>query len=80
MTKDSAHFILPEPQLVRIIAYTFDVKENYVAIKSKPERSCRKFMYNGTGALSKIIINKINILIQNIDIVNFLKDSYKLYL
>ncbi|KAA6369469.1 MAG: hypothetical protein EZS28_035003, partial [Streblomastix strix] len=32
MTKESAHFILSEHQLIRVIAYTFDVVESQVVL------------------------------------------------
>ncbi|KAA6375860.1 MAG: hypothetical protein EZS28_028613 [Streblomastix strix] len=48
MTKESAHFILSEPQLIRVIAYTFDVVENQVVLNTEDEGCCGKFMHDGT--------------------------------
>ncbi|KAA6382085.1 MAG: hypothetical protein EZS28_022389 [Streblomastix strix] len=46
MTKESAHFILSEHQLIRIIAYTFDVVENQVVLNTEDEGCCGKFMHD----------------------------------
>ncbi|KAA6363908.1 MAG: hypothetical protein EZS28_040564, partial [Streblomastix strix] len=37
MIKESAHFILSEHQLIRVIAYTFDVVENQVVLNTEDE-------------------------------------------
>ncbi|KAA6387368.1 MAG: hypothetical protein EZS28_017109 [Streblomastix strix] len=80
MTKESAHFILSEHQLIRVIAYTFDVVENQVVLNTENEGSYGKFMHDGTRTLSDITINNVNILNLDIDKVNLLRDSYKLCL
>ncbi|KAA6381645.1 MAG: hypothetical protein EZS28_022829 [Streblomastix strix] len=80
MTKESAHFILSEHQLIRVIAYTFDVVENQVVLNTEDEGCCGKFMHDGTRTLSDITINNVNILTLDIDKVNLLRDSYKLCL
>ncbi|KAA6354922.1 MAG: hypothetical protein EZS28_049551 [Streblomastix strix] len=48
MTKESAHFILSEYLLIRVIAYTFDVVENQVVLNIEDERCYGKFMQDGT--------------------------------
>ncbi|KAA6371940.1 MAG: hypothetical protein EZS28_032533 [Streblomastix strix] len=54
MTKESAHFILSEHQLIRVIAYTFDVVENQVVFNTEDEGCCGKFMHDD--------IDKVNLL------------------
>ncbi|KAA6391230.1 MAG: hypothetical protein EZS28_013245 [Streblomastix strix] len=80
MTKESAHFILSEHQLIRVTAYTFDVVENQVILISEDEGCCGKFMHDETRTLRDITINNVNIFTLDIDKVNFLRDSYKLCL
>ncbi|KAA6375155.1 MAG: hypothetical protein EZS28_029319 [Streblomastix strix] len=80
MINESAHFILNEPQLIRVIAYTFDVVENQVVLNSEDEGCCGRFMHDGIRKLNDITINNVNILILDIDNVNLLRDSYKLRL
>ncbi|KAA6380779.1 MAG: hypothetical protein EZS28_023695 [Streblomastix strix] len=80
MTKESAHFILSEHQLIRVIAYTFDVVEKQVVLNTEDEGCCEKFMHDGTRTLSGTTINNVNILTLDIDKVNLLRDSYKLCL
>ncbi|KAA6400329.1 MAG: hypothetical protein EZS28_004146 [Streblomastix strix] len=80
MTNKSTHFILTEHQLIRIIAYTFDVVENQVILNTEDEGCCGKFMHDGTRTLRDITINNVNILTLDIDKVNLLRDSYKICL
>ncbi|KAA6404471.1 MAG: hypothetical protein EZS28_000022 [Streblomastix strix] len=80
MIKESAHFMLSEHQLIRVITYTFNVVENQVVLNTEDERCCGKFMHDGTRTLSDITINNVNILTLDIDKVNLLRDSYKLNL
>ncbi|KAA6315673.1 MAG: hypothetical protein EZS28_055381, partial [Streblomastix strix] len=80
MAKESAHFILSEHQLIRVIAYTFDVVENQVVLNTEDEGCCGKFMHDGTRTLRDITINNINILTLDIDKVNLIRDSYKICL
>ncbi|KAA6376070.1 MAG: hypothetical protein EZS28_028402 [Streblomastix strix] len=80
MTKESAHFILSEHQLIRVVAYTFDVVENQVILNTEDEGCCGKFMHDGTRTLRDITINNVNILTLDIDKVNLLRDSYKICL
>ncbi|KAA6390830.1 MAG: hypothetical protein EZS28_013638 [Streblomastix strix] len=80
MTKESAHFILSEHQLIRVIAYTFDVLENHVVLNTEDEGCCGKFMHDGARTLRDITINNVNILTLDIDKVNLLRDSYKICL
>ncbi|KAA6402671.1 MAG: hypothetical protein EZS28_001801 [Streblomastix strix] len=62
MIKESPHFILSEHQLIKVIAYTFDVVENQVVLNTEDKGRCDKFI------------------LDDIDKVDFLKDSYKLCL
>ncbi|KAA6396706.1 MAG: hypothetical protein EZS28_007766, partial [Streblomastix strix] len=80
MTKESAHFILSVPQLIRVVAYTFDVVENQVILNTEDEGCCGKFMHDGTRTLRDITINNVNLLTLDIEKVNFLRDSQKLCL
>ncbi|KAA6394638.1 MAG: hypothetical protein EZS28_009834 [Streblomastix strix] len=80
MTKESAHFILSEHQLIRVIAHTFEVVENQVVLNTKDEECCGKFMHDGTITLSDVTTNNVNILTLDIDKVNLLRYSYKLSL
>ncbi|KAA6384201.1 MAG: hypothetical protein EZS28_020268, partial [Streblomastix strix] len=80
MTKEQAHFILSEHQLIRVIAYTFDVVENQVILNTEDEGCCGKFLHDGTRTLRDITINNVNILTLDIDNVNLLRDSYKICL
>ncbi|KAA6389239.1 MAG: hypothetical protein EZS28_015234 [Streblomastix strix] len=77
MTKESAHFILSEHQLIGVIAYTFDIVENQVVLNTEDEGCCGKFMHDGTRTLIDITINNVNILTLDIDKVNFLRYLYK---
>ncbi|KAA6398654.1 MAG: hypothetical protein EZS28_005817 [Streblomastix strix] len=80
MIKESAHFILSDHYLIRVIIYTFDVVENQVVLNTKDERCCGKFVHDSTRTLRDITINNINILTLDIEKVNLLRDSYKLCL
>ncbi|KAA6381581.1 MAG: hypothetical protein EZS28_022891 [Streblomastix strix] len=80
MTKKSAHFILSEHQLIRVIAYTFDVMQSKVVLNTEDEGCCGKFLSEGTRTLRYIAINSVNILTLDIGKVDFLRDSYILCL
>ncbi|KAA6384891.1 MAG: hypothetical protein EZS28_019580, partial [Streblomastix strix] len=80
MTKESAHYIQSEHQLIRVIAYTFDVVENQVILNTEDEGCCEKLMHDGTRILRDITINNVNILTLDIEKVNLLRDSYNICL
>ncbi|KAA6388443.1 MAG: hypothetical protein EZS28_016029, partial [Streblomastix strix] len=80
MTKESAHFILSEHQLIGVITYTFDVVESQVVLNTEDEGCCGTFKHDGTRTLRDITINDVNILTLDVDKVNLLRDSYKIYL
>ncbi|KAA6381302.1 MAG: hypothetical protein EZS28_023170 [Streblomastix strix] len=80
MTKEFAHFILSNHQLIRVIVYTFNVVENQVVLNIEDEGCCEKFMHDGTRILRDITKNNVNILTQDIDKVNLLRDSYNICL
>ncbi|KAA6359050.1 MAG: hypothetical protein EZS28_045423 [Streblomastix strix] len=80
MTKESAHFILSAPQLVRVVAYTYEVPESQVEIIVENETCCSKFCHDGTETITDIAISNVNILTLDVDKVNLLRDSYKICL
>ncbi|KAA6371847.1 MAG: hypothetical protein EZS28_032626, partial [Streblomastix strix] len=59
--------------------FAFDVVENEVVLNTEDEGYYGKFMHDGTRTQRDITINNVNILILDIDKVNLLRDSYKLY-
>ncbi|KAA6358747.1 MAG: hypothetical protein EZS28_045725, partial [Streblomastix strix] len=80
MTKESAHFILSGPQLIRVVAYTYEVPESQVEIVIDDETCCSKFCHDGTETITDIAISNVNILTLDVDKVNLLRDSYKICL
>ncbi|KAA6384693.1 MAG: hypothetical protein EZS28_019780, partial [Streblomastix strix] len=62
MIKESAHFVLSENQLVRVVAYTFDVPENQIQLCIEGEGCCGKFCSDSTQTLNEILIGNVNIL------------------
>ncbi|KAA6372456.1 MAG: hypothetical protein EZS28_032018, partial [Streblomastix strix] len=80
MTKESAHFILSGPQLIRVVAYTYEVPESQVEIVIEDETCCSKFCHDGTETITDIAISNVNILTLDVDKVNLLRDSYKICL
>ncbi|KAA6366134.1 MAG: hypothetical protein EZS28_038339 [Streblomastix strix] len=80
MAKESAHFILSTPQLVRVVAYTYEVPESQVEIIAEDETCCSKFCHDGTKTITDIAISNVNILTLDVDKVNLLRDSYKICL
>ncbi|KAA6359223.1 MAG: hypothetical protein EZS28_045250 [Streblomastix strix] len=40
MVKESAHFVLSENQLIRVVAYTFDVPESQIQLSVEDEGCC----------------------------------------
>ncbi|KAA6384024.1 MAG: hypothetical protein EZS28_020447 [Streblomastix strix] len=80
MAKESAHFILSGPQLVRVVAYTYEVPESQVEIIVENETCCSKFYHDGTETITDIAISNVNILTLDVDKVNLLRDSYKICL
>ncbi|KAA6372689.1 MAG: hypothetical protein EZS28_031783, partial [Streblomastix strix] len=57
MTKESAHFILSGPQLIRVVAYTYEVPESQVEIVIEDETCCSKFCHDGTETITDIAIS-----------------------
>ncbi|KAA6365254.1 MAG: hypothetical protein EZS28_039219 [Streblomastix strix] len=80
MLKESAHFILSEPQLIRVVAYTFDVNEQQVQLNEDVSTCCTRFMNDGTITLTEIRIENVNIHALDENKVNLLRDTYKLCL
>ncbi|KAA6385598.1 MAG: hypothetical protein EZS28_018876 [Streblomastix strix] len=78
--KESAHFILSEPQLIRVVAYTFDVNEQQVKLNEDICTCCTRFMNDGTITLIEIRIGNVNIHALDENKVNLLRDTYKLCL
>ncbi|KAA6404293.1 MAG: hypothetical protein EZS28_000179 [Streblomastix strix] len=80
MIKESAHFILSQPQLTRVVAYTYEVPESQVEILVEDETCCSKFCNDGTVTVTDIAISNVNILTLDTDKANLLRDSYKICL
>ncbi|KAA6377554.1 MAG: hypothetical protein EZS28_026919 [Streblomastix strix] len=80
MAKESAHFILSGLQLIRVVAYTYEVSESQVEIIVEDEICCSKFCHDGTETITDIAISNVNILTLDVDKVNLLRDSYKICL
>ncbi|KAA6382548.1 MAG: hypothetical protein EZS28_021924 [Streblomastix strix] len=80
MTKESAHLILFELQLIRVIAHTFEIVENQVILNSEDEECCGKFTHVGIRTFSDIKINNVNILPSDTVKVNLLRVSSKICL
>ncbi|KAA6390096.1 MAG: hypothetical protein EZS28_014376, partial [Streblomastix strix] len=59
MTKESAHFILSEHQLIRVIAYTFDVVEKQVVLNTEDEGCCDIDKVNILRDSYKICLQKV---------------------
>ncbi|KAA6398149.1 MAG: hypothetical protein EZS28_006322 [Streblomastix strix] len=78
MAKESAHFILSGPQLVRVVENIYEVLESQVEIIVEDETCCSKFSYDGTETITDIAISNVNILTLDVDNENLLKDSYKI--
>ncbi|KAA6388153.1 MAG: hypothetical protein EZS28_016320 [Streblomastix strix] len=80
MQKDSTHFILSEPQLIRVVAYTFNVNEQQVQLNEDISTCCTRFMIDGIITLTEIRIGNVNIHALDENKVNLLRDTYKLCL
>ncbi|KAA6403842.1 MAG: hypothetical protein EZS28_000635 [Streblomastix strix] len=78
VVKESANFLLSEPQLIRIIAQTFQVVEVQVSLNVEDKGCCGIFKHDGTRTINDISINNVKILTYDIDIFNLLRDSYKI--
>ncbi|KAA6356954.1 MAG: hypothetical protein EZS28_047519, partial [Streblomastix strix] len=62
MVKESAHFVLSENQLIRVVAYTFDVPESQIQLSIEDEGCCGRFCNDSTSTLNEILIGNVNIL------------------
>ncbi|KAA6397419.1 MAG: hypothetical protein EZS28_007059 [Streblomastix strix] len=62
MVKESTHFVLSENQLIRIVAYIFDVPESQVQLSIEDEGCCGRFCNDSTQMSNEILIGNINIL------------------
>ncbi|KAA6361614.1 MAG: hypothetical protein EZS28_042859, partial [Streblomastix strix] len=62
MVKESAHFVLSENQLVRVVAYTFDVPESQIQLSVEDEGCCGRFCNDSSKTLNEILIGNVNIL------------------
>ncbi|KAA6380111.1 MAG: hypothetical protein EZS28_024361 [Streblomastix strix] len=80
MLKESAHFILSVPQLIRVVAYTFDVNEQQIQLNEDVSTCCTRFMNVGSITLTDIRIGNVNIHALDENKVNLLRDTYKLCL
>ncbi|KAA6371885.1 MAG: hypothetical protein EZS28_032589 [Streblomastix strix] len=80
MVKESVHFILSQPQFIRVVAYIYEVPESQVEILVEEETCCSKFCNDGTITVTDIAISNVNILTLDTDKANLLRDSYKICL
>ncbi|KAA6395139.1 MAG: hypothetical protein EZS28_009335 [Streblomastix strix] len=80
MTKESAYFILSGPQLIRVVAYKYEVPESQVEVVIEDETCCSKFCHDGTETFTDIAISNVNIITLDVDKANLLRDSYKICL
>ncbi|KAA6361451.1 MAG: hypothetical protein EZS28_043022, partial [Streblomastix strix] len=62
MVKESAHFVFSENQLIRVVAYTFDVPESQIQLSIDDEGCCGRFCNDSTQTLNEILIGNVNIL------------------
>ncbi|KAA6356952.1 MAG: hypothetical protein EZS28_047521, partial [Streblomastix strix] len=62
MIKESAHFVLSENQLIRVVVYTFDVPESQIQLSVDDEGCCGRFCSDSTQTLNEILIGNVNIL------------------
>ncbi|KAA6363432.1 MAG: hypothetical protein EZS28_041042, partial [Streblomastix strix] len=80
MTKESTLFFLPGLQLVRVVAYTYEVPESQVEIVIEDETCCSKFCHEDIETITYITISNVTIITLCIDKANLFRDSYKVYL
>ncbi|KAA6377491.1 MAG: hypothetical protein EZS28_026983 [Streblomastix strix] len=80
IVKESSHFVLSENQLIRVVAYTFDVLESQIQLSIEDERCCDRFCNDLTQTLDEILIGNVNVLKLDFEKVNLLRDSYKICL
>ncbi|KAA6388866.1 MAG: hypothetical protein EZS28_015609 [Streblomastix strix] len=78
MTKKSAQFIQSGHQLIRVVAYTYEVPESQFEIDIDDETCCRKFCHDGTETITDIAISNVNIIMLDVDKANLLRDSYQI--
>ncbi|KAA6385880.1 MAG: hypothetical protein EZS28_018590, partial [Streblomastix strix] len=62
MVKESVHFILSENQLIRVVAYTFDVTKSQIQLSIEDEGCCGRFCNDSTQTLNEILIGNVNTL------------------
>ncbi|KAA6402984.1 MAG: hypothetical protein EZS28_001489 [Streblomastix strix] len=67
------------PQLIRVVAYTFDVNEQQVQLNEDVSTCCTRFMNDCTITLTEIRIGNVNIHALDENKVNLLRDTYKLF-
>ncbi|KAA6393381.1 MAG: hypothetical protein EZS28_011094 [Streblomastix strix] len=79
MVKESTCFVLSENQLVLVVAYTFDVHESQVQLIVEDEGCCGWFYSDSIQTLIEILIGNVNVLKLDVEKVNLLGDSYKIY-
>ncbi|KAA6377019.1 MAG: hypothetical protein EZS28_027454, partial [Streblomastix strix] len=60
MVKESAHFVLSENQLIRVVAYTFDVPESQIQLSIEDEGCCAPEPYN-REEIDEMLDKKLNI-------------------
>ncbi|KAA6377110.1 MAG: hypothetical protein EZS28_027364, partial [Streblomastix strix] len=60
MVKESAHFVLSENQLIRVVAYTFDVPESQIQLSVEDEGCCAPEPYN-REEIDEMLDKKLNV-------------------
>ncbi|KAA6376736.1 MAG: hypothetical protein EZS28_027737, partial [Streblomastix strix] len=76
MVKESAHFVLSENQLVRVVAYTFDIPESQIQLNIEDEGCCGRFCSDSTQTLNEILIGNVNILKLDVEKVFYGSSKY----
>ncbi|KAA6373018.1 MAG: hypothetical protein EZS28_031455, partial [Streblomastix strix] len=67
MVKESVHFVLSENQLIRGVAYFFDVPKSQIQLSVEDEGCCGRFCSDSTQTLNEILIGNVNILKLNVE-------------
>ncbi|KAA6369773.1 MAG: hypothetical protein EZS28_034700, partial [Streblomastix strix] len=60
MVIESAHFVLSENQLIRVVAYTFDVQESQIQLSLEDEGCCAPEPYN-REEIDEMLDKKLNV-------------------
>ncbi|KAA6384407.1 MAG: hypothetical protein EZS28_020065, partial [Streblomastix strix] len=61
MTKESVHFVLSEIQLIRVVAYTFDIPESQIQLSREDEGCCEALDPYNREEIDEMLEKKLNI-------------------